>query len=210
MGFHMFRDIQFKEEMFTVSMVVHTCNLSTWETEAGGLPQIQLQSSLHSELPTGLGYRVRPCSIPGRSAFTAAHTAQEQGRLTWTFYSSTPQCRKERLAGYCESHRSPDHRGKSDTSEQSNMCGTLRTSKHLLLLIFSRKVNGKTQSYTGTVTTDTSPSGMNIPVFLLSKIATTKFSTGNERKQNSWVCGVHLFQRLTSGSLHITSRASQG
>ena len=35
MGFHMFQDIQFEEEMFTVGMIVHTCNLSTWEVGVG-------------------------------------------------------------------------------------------------------------------------------------------------------------------------------
>jgi hypothetical protein len=41
-------------------MVVHSCNPSTQEVEAGG-SQIRGQLGLHSKFQTSLGYIVRPC-----------------------------------------------------------------------------------------------------------------------------------------------------
>jgi hypothetical protein len=43
-----------------LGMVVHTCNASTWEGEAGELC-IQGQPGLHSKFQTSLGYTVRYC-----------------------------------------------------------------------------------------------------------------------------------------------------
>jgi hypothetical protein len=42
-------------------MVVHTCNPSTWEAEAGGL-KVQDQTGLHGKLQASVGYTEKPLS----------------------------------------------------------------------------------------------------------------------------------------------------
>lgn len=41
-------------------MGAHTCNLSAWEAETGGLLQIQGQTELHGKFQVSLGYTERP------------------------------------------------------------------------------------------------------------------------------------------------------
>lgn len=41
-------------------MVAHACNHKTWETDAGGLPQVWGQYGLHSAFLASMGYTVKP------------------------------------------------------------------------------------------------------------------------------------------------------
>jgi hypothetical protein len=52
--------IQFLNMKFLPRMVVHSHNLSTWETEAGRL-WIKGQPGLHSKFEASLGYITRSC-----------------------------------------------------------------------------------------------------------------------------------------------------
>lgn len=44
-----------------IGMVVHTCNTSIWEDEAGRLPKFKTSLRLHSEFQNSLSYSERSC-----------------------------------------------------------------------------------------------------------------------------------------------------
>jgi hypothetical protein len=76
---------------FRLGMVVHTCNPSTWKSEAGG-SWIQVQPGLHSEFKGSLDSIVRSCVKKNKKRLL-----QNSSRSSWMVGFSIPEVGHQEL-----------------------------------------------------------------------------------------------------------------